>query len=231
VKKEIADSILASTGWLAQQPRPLQKAILQRGQLVSFRPGEFIFHVDDTPGGMFAIVEGGIAALIPTLGGTLRLATILRSGIWFGHGPLLTGQRRTLAFRASENSLLLRLSLDDLNEVRAIIPDAARYIASVAEQSTAVAIQVIADLLIPQTDRRVAATLLRLAGAHANPTAGKMREIKLNQTELAEMANTSRHSVNRALGRFEAGGWIEVNYNVVQLRDPIALAEFAHSAE
>ena len=95
----------------------------------------------------------------------------------------------------------------------------------------AVAIQVIADLLIPQTDRRVAATLLRLAGAHANPAAGKMGEIKLNQTELAEMANTSRHSVNRAFGRFEARGWIAVNYNVVQLRDPIALAEFAHSTE
>jgi CRP-like cAMP-binding protein len=227
----MADKILAVTGWLSNQPYDFQRTLLSVGQIESLEAEQFVFHFDDAPGGIFGIVDGGIGALIPTMGSTFRLATILRPGVWFGHGPLLRGRRRTLSFRATEPSTLMRVDLAALNELRSAHPETTGYFASLSEQGTEVAIQVVHDLLIPDTGRRIAATLLRVAGVHDNPAAGKLRKIRLSQTELAEMANTSRHSANRALGFFEQSGWIAVSYRHIQLLDPISLAEFAHGSD
>ena len=231
MKRPIAEKILASTGWLSNQPSDFQRKLLAIGQIVNLQTDEFIFHVDDPQGGIFGIIDGGIGALIPTEGSSLRLATILRSGVWFGHGPLLRKGRRTLSFRATEPSTLMRVDLAALNSLRSAQPATMNNFATLSEQGTDVTIQVVHDLLIPDTGRRIAATLLRVSGVHENPGAGKMRKIRVNQAEIAEMANTSRHSANRALGIFEQSGWIAVSYRHIQLLDPISLAEFAHGGE
>jgi CRP-like cAMP-binding protein len=53
----------------------------------------------------------------------------------------------------------------------------------------------------------------------------------LTQAVLGEMANASRHHVNRVLGDFEREGWIAKSYNHIRVLDADALADFAFAEE
>jgi CRP-like cAMP-binding protein len=51
----------------------------------------------------------------------------------------------------------------------------------------------------------------------------------MSQSELAEMANISRHQVNRILGDHRKAGLIEVGYNRIRLLDCEGLKAFAYA--
>jgi CRP/FNR family cyclic AMP-dependent transcriptional regulator len=93
------------------------------------------------------------------------------------------------------------------------------------------ALRTVSDLLIPQADRRIAATLLRLTRADEDERPEDPRGFRLRQAELGEMANASRQIVNRALSRFAGSGWIALGYQRIAVLDPAALAAFANAAE
>ena len=92
------------------------------------------------------------------------------------------------------------------------------------------AIRVISDLLIPKAPRRVAAVLLRATG-YGEVEAGHADGFVLTQAQLAQMANCSRHVVNRTFVQFEHEGWIAARYNRVRIVDEKALTDFAYAAE
>lgn len=228
MERAAAEKIFTSVGWLSQQPENFQAKLLGRGHLVALAADAYVFHADDPPGGIYGIADGSIGILVPTRGASMRLATILRAGTWFGQGPLITGRARTLAFRAFEPTVVMRVDLPALGEISAHNPQARLCFAALANDATVITIQVVHDLLIRQTERRLAATLLRIAGAHDEPASSRLRKICLSQAELAEMANTSRHSANRALREFEESGWIAISYKHIQICDPVSLEEFAY---
>ncbi|MDE2380546.1 Crp/Fnr family transcriptional regulator, partial [Bradyrhizobium sp.] len=200
-------------------------------EIVEFEPDEFVWHVGDQAGGVFGIVEGAVGVLVPAEEAGLRLAHIMRTGAWFGYGPLFTGGQRTLTFRTTEPSIVMKIELARLNDVGRADLAFTRIMATLGVQTATIAIRIIHDLLIPRTDRRIAATLLRVADVHQKSRSPRMREIRLNQAELAEMANTSRHSVNRTLRLFQENGWIGVTYRHVQILNSAVLSKFAHGED
>ena len=133
MKRSIAEKILASTGWLSHQPVAFQRTLLSAGKIEIVEVEQYVFHFDDEPGGIFGIIDGGIGVLIPTMGSNFRLATILRSGVWFGYGPLVRRPRRSLSFRATEPSALMRVELGAVNQLRAAHPDAMSCFATLSE--------------------------------------------------------------------------------------------------
>lgn len=225
-----AEKILKSTGWLARQPLDFQIRFLRHGEIVEFGPDEFVLHAGDQAGGVFGIIEGAVGVLVPAEEAGLRFAHIMRTGAWFGYGPLFTGGQRTLTFRTTEPSIVMKIELARLNEVGRADLAFTRIMATLGVQTATIAIRIIHDLLIPQTDRRIAATLLRVADVQNSRSSG-MREVRLNQAELAEMANTSRHSVNRTLRLFQEDSWIGVTYRHVRILNPAALSKFAHGED
>lgn len=198
-----------------------------------FEPDEAIFQIDDPPGGIFGIIEGAIGVLIPLRDPNRneQLADILRQGTWFGYGPLIAGTRRTLGFKAIEPTVAFRVDLAALKEASAKDAVFAKCLASLADQATVVAINVIRDLLIPDMEKRIAATLLRVTGANSGRGASSPPSVHLTQSDLAELANASRHSVNRLLQRLEQVGWIEISYRHIQLLEPAALMRFAYNQD
>lgn len=226
-----AEKILKSTGWLARQPADFQTRFLRHGEVVDFGPDEFVWHAGDQAGGIFGIIEGAVGVLVPAEETGLRLAHIMRTGAWFGYGPLFTGGERTLTFRTTEPSVVMKIELARLNEAGRADLAFTRIMSTLGIQTATITIQIIHDLLIPQTDRRIAATLLRVADLQQKPRLSRMREIRLNQAELAEMANTSRHSVNRTLRRFQENDWIGVTYRHVEILNPAALSKFARGED
>jgi CRP-like cAMP-binding protein len=219
-----AERRILERGWLADQSDDMRRAVLKLARLVPYPEGEFVFHAGDPEGGLYGVVSGGIGVHLPTASGETLLAHILRTGTWFGYGPLVRARQRSLSFSVVEPSLLFHLPLASAQEIAGRSAIWQRALLSVSEYGMDVATRVIETLLIRNTNRRIAATLLRVAPAGEEESAGC--EIQLTQAQLGEMANVDRQVVNRALKRFEAEGWLQVSYGRIRITDTSAAQEF-----
>lgn len=226
-----AKAILRKHGWLATQPPAVQAALLARARPVAFAAGAPVFHIDDEPGGMYGLAAGAVGILVATFGRAPRLAHVLRRGAWFGHGPLMTGGRRVLGFRAMEPTVALLVPLAALDAMSRASIEGARSLAVLANANMGIAIATVSDLLITRADRRIAAVLLRATGAAQEAEPADPAGCRLTQVDIAEMANASRQLVNATLARFAQKGWIGVGYQRIAVHDAAALAAYAAPPE
>jgi CRP-like cAMP-binding protein len=165
--------------------------------------------------------------MIPAATGELVLCHVLRTGTWFGLGPILTNGPRSLTYRAMETSHVLHVSQADLTAIARHHPEFYRRIGMLSEGSYyAMAIRVLGDLLVRSGERRVAAVLARLARAGAGQMRDECEVIHLSQAEIGQISNTSRDRVNRTLQRFMKAGWISLDYKAIVIRDVNALEVF-----
>lgn len=224
------DRVFSTRGWLSRQPQPFRSRFIALGRLVTLASGAPVFHKGDGSGGVFGIVSGGVAVLGGSPCQRPALAHIERAGDWFGHGPVLRGGQRTLTFVAAEATTLLQVPLERLRPQLQVDPDFVARLAQMADASTETVIRVARDLLIRDSARRLAAVLLRVtAMGEVPPCDGN--GYALTQAQLGEMANISRHHVNRILGTMRRAGWIDVRYNRIRLLDVAALKAFAWTDE
>ena len=225
----LMNSLVTGKGWLSLQPRHFQSALLSRAVPVEFKAGEAVFHVEDDVGGIFGVVKGSFLIYLPSYGGSLVLAHIVRRGTWFGHGCVFTRDNRTLSVAAAEPSLTLHVPFAALQELVAADAGAARCIGALGEFGARIARRAVTDLLLRGFSQRVAATLLRVTETWGEDTESAEGYF-LTQSQLAEMANVSRGVANRALADFEARGWIARRYSRISILDRKALAaEMARS--
>jgi CRP/FNR family transcriptional regulator, cyclic AMP receptor protein len=220
-----AKSALRAKGWLASEPDWLRDALLGCAKLRTYQVGEYAYHLEDEPGGMFGIVSGGFGVIIPS-GAEMALCHVLRAGAWFGLGPVLTNGRRTFSFQAVEQSQALTVSLGDLHSIGARNPELYRRLGGLSEQSMQnIAARVVGDLLIPSGERRIAAVLTRLAGGGHSPAV-----LRLSQAMIAQMSNSSRDRVNRTLRKFATQGWLQLGYQTLTIIDSAALERFSRGS-
>lgn len=231
---------LTSRGWLAEIDPALAAALLKAGQPLSLRRGQGLYGPEDSPGGMFGVVEGGM--LMSTLGrdGLPLPGHIARRCHWFGYGSVLDKQRRSMIMTANEPTVLLHIPLSELETLRAEFPTATRAFGKLATLGEALYLATVADLLIRDTDQRLAGVLLRVSGAEPppyfpghRPTDEELslcldpRGVPLTQALLAELANASPHTVARFVERASQAGMIEWRYGRVRILNVVSLASFA----
>ncbi len=90
-----------------------------------------------------------------------------------------------------------------------------------------IALDIAADLIIRDSERRCAAVLLRLTGRRfADPEDLEPVDVSITQDDLAGAANLSRSSVRTMLGRLAERGLIEQGYGGIVVRAPAALRAF-----
>jgi len=224
------ERVFSARGWLSRQPRPFRTQFISLGRLVALERAEPVFHAGDGSGGVFGIVSGGFAVLGGSPWQRPALAHIERAGDWFGHGPVLRKGPRTLSFIAAEPTTLLQVPLERLRPRLQGDPDFAARLMQMADTSTETVIRVARDLLIRDSAQRLAAVLLRVTAMGEVPP-GEGDGYALTQAELGEMANISRHHVNRILGMMRRAGWIDARYNRIRLLDVAALKAFAWTDE
>jgi CRP-like cAMP-binding protein len=210
-------TILTGRGWLAQ-----------------------IYHPDDNPGGMFGVVSGGMLMATPGRDGLPLPGHIARRCHWFGYGSVLEKQRRSMIMSANEPTVLLHVPLAELERLRAEFPTASRAYGKLATLGEALYLATVADLLIRDTDRRLAGVLLRVSGAEPPPYHpgyrpspeelarwSDPRGVPLTQALLGELANASPHTVARFVDRASRAGMIDWRYGRVRILNVRALAGFA----
>ncbi|MEJ1161333.1 Crp/Fnr family transcriptional regulator [Prosthecomicrobium sp. N25] len=222
---------MTGRGWLSAQAPAFQRDVLKVGRLRQFDAKESVFEVADEPGGIYGIATGSFFVSVPTQAGSVLLAHIIRPGTWFGHGPALTSDTRKLAFKAAEPSRVVYLPLAAIRKLQADDPDYTRAFASLPEHNIRQPIQALADLLIPHSNRRIAAVLLRVTAALDPDIAQPPEGYMLTQSDLAQMANVSRQVTNATLRRFGAKGWLSTTYNRIHVHDARALERFVATGD
>jgi CRP-like cAMP-binding protein len=165
---------------------------------------------------------------------------IARRCHWFGYGSVLDKQRRSMMIAANEPSIVLHVPLAEFERLRAEFPTAARAYGKLPTLGEALYLATVADLLIRDTDRRLAAVLLRVSGAEPPPYRpgewpdleegqgwSDPRGVALTQALLADLANASPHTVTRFVDRATRAGWIDWRYGRVRISDVRGLAAYA----
>jgi CRP-like cAMP-binding protein len=214
--------------------------VVKAGRVLSLRKGERLYDPEDNPGGMFGVVAGGMLMATPGRDGLPLPGHIARRCHWFGYGSVLEKQRRSMIMSANEPTVLLHVPLAELERLRAEHPAATRAYGKLATLGEALYLATVADLLIRDTDRRLAGVLLRVSGAEPppyhpgyRPTAEDLARwsdpegAPLTQALLGELANASPHTVARFVDRATRAGFIDWRYGRVRILDVRSLADFA----
>jgi CRP-like cAMP-binding protein len=85
-----------------------------------------------------------------------------------------------------------------------------------------------ADQLIPESGRRVAATILRLGGhRHRMYPIAPPADIVCTQEHLAGATALSRNTVGKVLRTFEQAGLVDTSYGRIVILDPAGLSQCA----
>jgi len=224
-----AERRILRRGWLADQPDALKSEVLQIARLICQPAGSFLFHAGDGEGGIFGLVSGGVGIHLPVESGETVLVHIGRSGIWFGYGPFVRGQRRTLSFSLIEPSWLLHLPLAGIQGIASRSPAHQRQLLSISEYGMDVAARVIDTLMVRNIDRRIAATILRNVRPRDERQYSGLPDLRITQAQLGDMANADRQVVNRALKRMEEKGWLKVTYGGIDVTDLPGLQAYVRS--
>jgi CRP-like cAMP-binding protein len=233
-------AVLTSRGWLAEIDPLLATAVIQAGRTLELRKGDLLYNPEDNPGGMYGVVAGGMLMATHGRDGLPMPGHIARCCHWFGYGSVLEKQRRTMTMSANEPTVLLHIPLAELERLRTEHPGANRAYGKLATMGEALYLATVADLLIRDTDRRLAGVLLRVSGAEPPPYHPGYRPdaealirwsdpagVPLTQTLLGELANASPHTVARFVERTSAADLIDWRYGRVRILDVLSLAAFA----
>ncbi|MDN3711920.1 Crp/Fnr family transcriptional regulator [Paracoccus cavernae] len=222
--------IFHRSGWLSERKAGFRDALLTSGYSQSYQTGQFTNHLGDELGGIFGVIQGsfGVIGQSPSVG--VVLGHIYRSAGWFGEGPLITRRPRMLSFKAMEPSLVHYIPLNELDHLLRHFPGAETELMSLVAYSSQIAVDAMADLLIRRADRRIAAVLLRVTDAQSAVPTGSGQSgpsgCFVTQSDLAEMANVSRHTINAVLKKFEAEGWIKTGYGRISVCSAADLRNF-----
>jgi CRP-like cAMP-binding protein len=227
VDQEEGMRILSSRGWLSTVPVDFQRALLSKSQWQRIEPG-------------VSIQEGGeeVGELIGLAHGVVEMRTILGPSdtpimhfahpvFWFGYVPIIFGQPRRIAGAAKSTLWLARIPHAAVRAALAERPEWWRHFLQPSLVYGDLALNIAADLLIRDSERRCAAVLLRLGGHRfAGPADSDYVEVQLTQNELAGAANLSRNSVGAMLKRLAQRELIELGYRGVTIRSPALLRAF-----
>jgi CRP-like cAMP-binding protein len=147
---------------------------------------------------------------------------------WLGYSPIILPRRpHRVEASAKTKVWLARVSQSTIRKLLNQTPEWWQYFLQPALFYGNIALNLAADLLIRDSERRCAAVLLRLSGRRfVDPECPEPIDVSVTQDDLAGAANLSRTSVRSMLQRLTARGLIEQGYRGLIVRAPAALRAF-----
>lgn len=216
---------LHGLGWLAFTPPEFSRSVLERCRSVNFDAGENVYMAGEDSTGLFGLQDGG--ARVELIGQSIGpvIAHYMQPGMWFG-GNAIVRKERTIGLMATRSSTFAFLPAREIQQIVRDNPDWWREFAKLQSYNMQLAIGSSLDLMIRNPRKRIAATLLRLAGLrHASGLAHPPHpEIDITQNEIAHTANLARNSAGKFLHEFADLGFVEGNYRRVVVLSPSGLA-------
>jgi CRP/FNR family transcriptional regulator, cyclic AMP receptor protein len=208
---------------LADVPPEDVRQVLSIARRRTFSRGEVVFHRDDPADSLHLIVKGRFAVRITTPLGDTALIAVHGPGDAFGELALVSdGARRSATVSASEDAETLSVYRDDFARLQRQHPAVnAVLVALIAEQLRRANDRIVEAYYV-DADTRVRRRLLELAKLYGGSGTAT---VPLTQEALAEMAGTSRATVNRVLREEERSGTVELRRGQTLIQDEAALAK------
>lgn len=187
----------------------------------TFRRGEVVFHRDDPADSLHLVQKGRFAVRIMTpLGDTVTIA-LRGPGDSFGEMALVDeGARRSATLEALEDAETLAVYRPEFERLRKDHPAIDRVLISFLATEVRRQNELLLEALYLPVERRVLRRLVELCAAYGRNDG----EVPLTQEQLAELAGTSRATVNKVLREEQERGTVELRRGrtLVLLPDEIA---------
>jgi CRP-like cAMP-binding protein len=209
----------------ADVPADELRQVLTIARRRTFARGEVVFHRDDPADTLHLIVKGRFVAHISTPLGEHATLSVFGPGETFGELALVSpGSRRSATVSALEAAETRSVHAPDFSRLVDEHPGVHVVLTSLIAERLRRANELLVEALYVPADKRVLRRLCDLAALYGD---GGPVTIPLRQEDIADLAGTSRETVNRVLREEQARGTLELGRGRTTVRDPGALARRA----
>jgi len=189
-----------------------------------FSRNEVVFHRDDPGDSLHLVVSGRFAVQIMTPLGETATIAIRGPGDSFGEMALVTeGMRRSATVEALEEAETFAVHVDDFNRLRKEHPSVNQVLIGFLAEEVRRQNQLLLEALYIPVERRLLRRLAELSALYASNES----VIPLTQEQLAEMAGTSRATVNKVLREEQARRTVELHRGRIVVLDTDELSRRA----
>jgi CRP-like cAMP-binding protein len=223
VRDRVID-VLGRTGLFGGLPGDLLNSLAVSSVQRIYPRDQYLWYQGD-PGDRLIVVVGGLVKVVvhSEAGDQIVLAALGPPEVLGELALIDEGPRSASVIAAEETtvlmiqrSVLLRLMRQDTALLEAMLRSIGALLRRLTEQT--------ADLVFLDLGGRVAKLLLRLADEHGRWVDGStILDLRLNQTDLAQMVGASRPAVNRTLQSLAARGFVSIDGHTILIHDQTAL--------
>lgn len=223
--------LAAASPWLQKTTPAFRDALLRKSRLKRLQVGEALYESGSEAGGLSCVLTGRLRVILASNEQGPNFVHLLMPGDWLGYGPLITSGPRLVGHTAVHPTEMLWVDISHAQSILSREPTAWRYFASLALDHLQIALQTIEDLMMRETDQRLAAVLLRLAGCRWEADQPRQATIDVIQADLSAMANIGRTALTKHLADFEKAGLIKLGYRKITVSDAKSLHRLLRRAE
>jgi CRP-like cAMP-binding protein len=197
--------------------------LLSRARRRHFVKNETVFHEGDVGESLHLVSHGHIAIRLSTAMGDKCILRVVGPGGWFGEMAVIAPAARNATAVALDRVVSLALPREHVDDLRHRVPTFERVLseALVGElRRTSVALLEAYFVPVEQRVLRRLAELAELYGPGASTVT-----LPLTQEEIAQVAGTTRPTVNKVLQSAAAAGLVSLRRGQVEIVDRSLLAQ------
>ena len=222
------DEILARAGIFQGVEPTAVAALTKQLQPVDFPRGHTVFAEGEPGDRLYIIISGKVKIGRRSPDGRENLLTIMGPSDMFGELSIFDPGPRTSSATTITEVRAVSMDRDALRAWIADRPEIAEQLLRVLARRLRRTNDTLSDLIFTDVPGRVAKQLLDLARRFGTQQDGSLRvDHGLTQEEIAQLAGSSRETINKALADFAQRGWIEQRGKTTIIHDPARLARRA----
>ena len=190
-----------------------------------FAKNETIFHEGDVGETLHLLSQGHVAVRLSTATGDKCILQVIGPGGWFGELAVIAPAERNATVLALDKVVSLALPRQEVDAVRRRVPAFERVLSeALVGELRRTSIALVEAYFVP-VERRVLRRLAELADLYG-PRATAVT-LPLTQEEIAQVAGTTRPTVNKVLQNAAATGLVGLRRGQVEIIDRAGLVRAA----
>lgn len=201
-------------------------ALLRYSRVERYPAGEEIFAKGSPGNSMMIVLRGSVRISSISLTGKEIVLNIINAGQIVGEIATLDGGERSGDAVAMTDCELLVLNRRDFMPFLENHADICLMLIKILCQRLRQTSEQVEDLQFRHLEGRIAKALLHLSErSGSSGVDGRVLELHMSQSELANIVGSSRESVNKQLQAWHKAGFIDLAKGSIVIRDPAALQQ------
>lgn len=207
-----------SHGWFDALPENIRTEITGRCRPRQLTAGQRLFSRGDVPDGLYCVLDGSIRVSGISFDGQETVLDFYGPKSWFGEVSMLDGLPRLHDAEAYEQTSLLQLPSDDLEDLLLLHPAFSRGLLRLESLRVRLLLSALQSYSTQSLEQRLASRFMMLSVAYgAKSTQGIEIKLHLPQEVLAQLIGATRQRVNQIVGDWSDRGIVAQQYGRITL--------------